>query len=222
MGRNVIDLTGKRFGKLIAISFDHMKRTRSYWRCKCDCGNYRIVAIDHLKHGDITDCGCERRHIARWKKHGMSESRIYTIWSLMKRRCINPLSKEFPFYGGRDIAICKEWLDFANFLEWANNNGYSDELTIDRIDNDGDYCPENCRWVTRKEQSYNKRNNRFITFNGETKTITQWASDNGLTYNLVKNRIDKLGWPFEKAISEPINEQKSNKKRRHDNGRIYL
>lgn len=213
MGRGVIDITGKRFGKLTVVSFDHMIRTRSYWRCKCDCGNDRVVALDHLKCGDTTDCGCERKHISHWQKHGMYKSRLYTIWSLMKERCLNPKRKEYPIYGGRNITVCPEWLKFENFMEWSVKNGYSDELTIDRINNNGNYCPENCRWISKKEQSNNRRTNRLITFNGQTKTITQWANDNGLPYYILKNRLDKSGWPFERAISEPLNLRYSNKKK---------
>lgn len=213
MGRKFIDLTGKKFGRLTVVSFDHKGGTRTYWKCECECGGTRIVANDHLKRGEVTDCGCYRRHIARWEKHGKSNERIYTIWDLMKRRCFDSNRVEYKNYGGRGITVCPEWLDAQNFTEWAYQNGYSNELTLDRIDNDGDYCPQNCRWVSRKEQSNNKRNNRLITHNGQTKTITQWAEENGLPYYVLKKRYDKLGWTFERAISEPINLKMSNRKR---------
>ena len=214
MGRKIIDLTGKRFGKLKVVSFDHCGiGTRRYWLCECDCGGQRIVSGDHLRNGDVTDCGCYRKHISHWNKHGKSNDRVYTIWALMKYRCLNPNRKEYKDYGGRGITVCQEWLDSKSFIEWALANGYSDDLTLDRIDNDGNYCPGNCRWVSRKEQSYNKRNNRLITHNGQTKTITQWAEENGLTYNIVKKRYDELGWSFEDAISKPITQNKSNRKR---------
>ena len=211
MGRKAIDLSGMKFGKLTAISIDHKKGSRNYWNCVCDCGGKRVVSNDHLRNGDITDCGCYRKHQPHWKKHGMYDSRLYRIWSLMKERCYNPKRKEYPRYGGRNIRVCSEWLNSTNFIEWALSNGYSDELTLDCIDNDGDYCPENCRWVSREIQQNNRCANRYITYNGETKTITQWAKEYGLTYYQLQKRI-KSGWVFEKAISEPINHNKSHKR----------
>lgn len=213
MGRKFIDLTGKKFGRLTVVSLHHRTNTRSYWECKCKCGGTRIVSNDHLKNGDVTDCGCYRRHLAKWKKHGKSGERIYTIWHLMKRRCFDSTKKEYKSYGGRGISVCDEWLDSTTFIEWAYQNGYSDELTLDRIDNNKNYCPENCRWVDLKVQANNRRNNRLITYNGETKTMTQWARENGITYPVLQKRYDVLGWSFERAISEPINHNKSNRKR---------
>ena len=213
MGRKFIDLTGERFGKLVVNSFDCKKGTRTYWNCDCDCGGSRIVSNDHLRNGDIVDCGCYKRHISHWQKHGMYNSRLYNVWSLMKERCYNSNRKEYPNYGGRGIEVCPEWLDAKTFIEWALKNGYEDNLTIDRIDINGNYCPQNCRWVSRKAQQNNRRNNRLITYKGETKTITQWANEYSIPYYVVSKRYDKLGWTFERAISEPVNLKYSNKKR---------
>lgn len=210
MSKKCIDLTGKRFGKLTVVSFDHRKGTRAYWKCVCDCGGNRIVGIDHLKNGDIVDCGCVNRKKSPpiHSKHGMSYTRLYTIWALMKARCVNPNRKEYPRYGGRGIKVFDEWLEFQPFMEWAIESGYSDELTLDRKDNDGNYTPDNCRWVTRLVQAYNKSNNRYITHNGETKTICQWAEEYNIPYYVLKKRIDVLGWDFGKAISEPPKKMK--------------
>jgi len=215
MGRKFIDLSGNRFGKLTAISVDHKSEnsTRVYWYCKCDCGGTRIVSNDHLRDGSIIDCGCYKKHLATWKKHGMYNTKLYSVWSLMKERCYNQKRKEYHNYGGRGVKVCDEWLDSKLFIEWAINNGYKEGLTLDRKDNDGDYCPDNCRWVSRKEQQNNRRNNRLISHNGKTKTITQWAEDNNLPYYILKKRIDKLGWSFERAISEPIRLNVSNKRK---------
>lgn len=212
MGRKNVDLTGKRFGKLVAISIDHKSNsgTRVYWKCVCDCGGTRVVSNDHLKNGDVSDCGCYRKHIAHWKKHGMCDTRLYNIWSLMKERCYNSKRKEYPNYGGRGICVCPEWHDAKTFIDWAIKNGYSKNLTLDRIDNNGNYCPNNCRWVDRKKQMNNRRNNHYISYNGEKMTITQLAEKNGLTYSQLYKRI-KLGWTIEKAISEPICLKYSNK-----------
>lgn len=210
MGRKSIDLKNKKFGKLTAISIDHKGNgSRVYWLCLCECGNKRIVSNDHLRCGDVTDCGCTRKHISHWNKHLMSNSRLYRIWDLMKGRCYNSNRREYPNYGGRGIVVCDEWLESKNFIEWALNNGYDDGLTLDRINNNGNYCPENCRWVDRKTQQNNRRNNRIITHNGISKTITEWANDNGLPYYVLKKRLDVLGWSFEEAISKPIKNKKS-------------
>lgn len=210
MAKILKDLTGKRFGKLTVVSFDHMLRTRSYWKCVCDCGGTRIVSVDHLRNGDTVDCGCIVRkkapplHI----KHNMSYSRLYQIWALMKARCNNPNRREYRWYGGRGIKVCEEWLEFTPFMNWAMKFGYNEDLTLDRIDNDGDYCPSNCRWVSMDVQANNKSTNRYITHNGQTKTITQWATDNNMPYYVLKKRLDKLHWDFEKAISVPPRKMK--------------
>lgn len=204
MGCKRIDLTGKKFGKLTAISYDHMRGTRSYWKCACECGGVRIVGADHLKRGEIVDCGCITRkkkpplHV----KHGMSNTRLYKIWALMKGRCYNEARKEYPRYGGRGIKVCEEWMTFGAFMRWAVNSGYSSTLTLDRINNDGDYTPSNCRWITKKEQAFNKSTNRYISYNGQRKTITQWASESNIPYYVLKKRIDVLHWDFGRAISE--------------------
>lgn len=213
MGKKRIDLTGKRFGKLTVISFNSMRGTRSYWNCVCDCGNEKAVGSDHLKNGDIVSCGCVQKSTLPPvnKKHGMSNTRLYTIWALMKSRCYNPSRKEYPRYGGRGIKVCDEWMEFDSFMRWAVDNGYSEDLTLDRVNNDGDYTPSNCRWASRKVQSFNRSTNRYITHNGQTKTITQWAADNNIPYYILKKRIDVLNWDFERAISEPPKKMKKEK-----------
>ena len=167
MGRKRIDLTGKRFGKLTVVSFADMRGTRSYWNCICDCGNEKIASLDHLKNGDIVSCGCVQKSTLppSHKKHGMSNTRLYTIWALMKYRCYNPSRKEYHNYGGRGIKVCDEWLhDSLSFFEWSYKNGYIEGagLTLDRIDVNGNYEPSNCRWVSRKTQCNNKRNKGSI------------------------------------------------------------
>ncbi len=132
---------------------------------------------------------------------GMSHSRLYQIWNSMKQRCSNPKAISFPRYGGRGVAVCAEWENsFEAFRDWAMSNGYSDELTIDRIDNDGNYCPENCRWVTNKEQQNHTSYNRLITYGEETYNITQWAEILNIPRNVLYNRI-RRGWDIEKIIT---------------------
>ena len=202
------DISGNRYGKLVAIKpAGNGKRGRTLWACQCDCGNGKIADISLLNNGHISSCGCYKIEslIKKSTKHGKRNSRLYTIWSHMKDRCYNKNSKIYRFYGERGITICDEWLhDFQTFYDWAIENGYSDNLTIDRINSFGNYEPNNCRWITLSDQQRNRRNNRYFTYNGETKTLSQWATEYGFKWEQLRDRIDKLGWSFEKAISTPV------------------
>lgn len=138
------------------------------------------------------------------------QTRIYRIWSNMKNRCNNKNYRRYNDYGGRGITVCNEWLKFDGFLDWALSNGYSDELTIDRIDNNGNYCPSNCRFVSPKKNSNNKRTNLYFIKDGETHTLKEWSEILGIDYILLYCRIRKRNWSFEKAISVPIQEKYRN------------
>ena len=139
------------------------------------------------------------------KSHGKQPARLYRIWSNMKNRCTNPNADNYSFYGGRGIKVCDEWRDdFVPFRAWAMANGYADNLTLDRIDNDGDYSPANCRWETHLRQCNNTRRNHLLTFQGETHTISEWARIVGMKADTLERRINYRGWPVEKALTTSV------------------
>lgn len=175
------------------------------WFCKCDCGNNNIISANKLTSGKTKSCGCLKKETAKPPvivKHGMSYSRLYQVWKDMKGRCCDLNNKRYANYGGRGIKVCDEWLTFENFCKWALSDGYSDDLTIDRINNDGNYEPSNCRWATKKIQANNRRTNHLLTYKGETHTLKEWAEITGINYSTLVARINRLGWSIEKILNK--------------------
>lgn len=195
------DLTGMKFGHLTVIELAEPRGGKRCYRCVCDCGKETVVIASNLKRGNTQSCGCLRTNkiVLHNKIHGMKKTKLYGIWSSMRSRCNNPHNKEYHRYGGRGISCCKEWGSFIPFKEWALKAGYEGGLSLDRIDNDGDYCPENCRWATREQQSSNTSQNVFLTYSGETKTIAQWCRAVG-SYEARLSWRYKQGWPVEEIL----------------------
>ena len=207
----LIDLTGQKFGKLTVIErAENAKSGRVRWLCKCDCGGVTISQSNDLKSGRAKSCGCLRHTPPPNKTHGKSKTRIYRIRRAIIARCYNSNHEQYKDYGGRGITVCVEWLNsFTAFYEWAVASGYTDDLTIDRKDNNGNYEPNNCCWVTRKEQANNRRNNILVTYNGKTQSVTQLAEELGIDSAILRARI-YIGWDIEKAINTPIRKRAAN------------
>lgn len=146
--------------------------------------------------------------VQRVANHGQSKTRLYSIWHGMKQRCTNPNASVYQYYGARGIVVCKEWNNFETFYSWAIANGYKAHLTIDRINNNGDYCPDNCRWITQKDQNSNSRNALCVTMNNETHTLTEWSKITGIRMKTISQRLLK-DWTVEEALTTPVNKKKS-------------
>lgn len=194
MGRQYKDISGQKFGRLTALHRIHNTKGRTKWLCVCDCGNIKEVLQGHLSSGHTNSCGCS--HI----EHGKCDTRLYYIYDNIKQRCSNANHPDYPNYGARGIKICDERLhDFQAFYEWAMSNGYKDNLTIDRINNNGNYEPNNCRWVDRKQQARNRRSNRNFTINGETHCLSEWCEIYNVDYSTVQSRLN-IGYSIESAL----------------------
>lgn len=195
------DLTGIKFNRLTVLKFSHRElrnnKWRYYWLCKCECGNEILIDRDNIKQGKQKSCGCFEKENPSRKTHGYSKTRIYRIYNDMKNRCYNKNNKRYNCYGSRGIIICDEWKnDFKAFYDWSMAHGYADNLTIDRIDVNGNYEPNNCRWATLKQQANNRRNNHYITYNNETHTISEWAEILKIKKQTLWARLNK-GWSIE-------------------------
>lgn len=199
---NLIDLTGKRFGKLTVLSRTQNQGHFVAWLCRCDCGNILAVRGQSLKSGNTKSCGCIVH------KHNGSKTRLYTVWVRMMERCYKPRVARYANYGGRGIKVCDAWHDFGTFREWAMNSGYDEEAahyecTLDRIDVNGNYCPENCRWIPMSEQAHNTTRNHILFVDGERMDIAQASEKYGISVATLWARL-KSGYDDETAVKAPL------------------
>lgn len=198
-------ISGQKFGRLTALYRLHNTKGRTKWLCVCECGNLVEVLSNSLLSNRTKSCGCLHNEISsivgkRNTKHKKCNHRLYRVWSTIKDRCYNMNSKDYNNYGGRGIKMYDDWRnDFQVFYEWAMSNGYDDNLTIDRIDNNGNYEPNNCRWFTITQQNRNKRTCKYYTIGGETRCLSEWCEIYNVRYSKVWQRV-KHGWSIEEAL----------------------
>ena len=202
---NFNDLTGHVYGRLTVISPAYKDKHRHWkWNCKCECGKECIVAGCHLrrKRNPTRSCGC--LHLDMITKHGCAGTDLSNIYYGIIHRCHNPKSKDYPRYGGRGIEVCDEWrADIRSFVAWGKSSGYEKGLSIDRIDNDGSYSPENCHWISLAAQNRNKSSNKLITYNGETRILEEWGEHLEVDADMICHRL-LHGWTVERALTESL------------------
>lgn len=227
MAGKMKDRIGQRNGKLTVIEFYKKENNNIFWKCKCDCGKEIIVKSKLLKERGVKSCGClykETRYTNNLK-HGMYKTRIYKTWLNMKSRCNTPSASKYYLYGGKGIKVCEEWKnDFISFYNWAIDNGYRDDLTIDRINPDGNYEPNNCRWATYKEQNSHLSGDTpkqfapvFIEYKGQKLNLKDWAKEININYKTLLARYER-GWSIERMLETPT----IKKIKRGDDGRWKL
>jgi hypothetical protein len=208
-----LDLKGNRYGRLVVQKrVGSTSNGKSLWECRCACGNTVEIIGSHLTTGNTVSCGCVRRERTGElnQTHRLSKHPLYEVWCGMKARCYQENHVAFGRYGGKGVRVCKEWLSFENFYKWSISNGYSKGLTIDRIDSDGDYEPNNCRWTTYLQQGRNTSRNHLVTVNGISKPLSVWSEENGIKYGTILSRIRK-GWDERDAVTVPPLRNKNRK-----------
>lgn len=202
---NPDDYIGRKVHMLTAIGVADKKPEDKRWKlvCKCECGGTIEITPDQFNRGVVKSCGCLRCRDGS-KADGKSKHPLYGIWNQIMLRCYNPNSSHYDRYGGRGISVCEEWHDFWMFVKWSDSVGGKPEKgEIDRIDNDGNYCPENCRWATRTQQNSNKSNNVVIEYNGKAQTLMEWSKETGITWQALNHRYHR-GWSVERMLTTPV------------------
>lgn len=198
---------GQKYGKLtVSEDLGMIKRPngkkRHFWKCKCDCGNVFEVRGDCLKSGNNKSCGCLQYEHAK-TTHNMTGTKIYRVWASMKQRCENSNDNAYKWYGSLGVKVCGEWSkSFEKFYSWAKKSGYKEGLTIERVDVKGNYEPNNCKWITQREQLLNTRRSRVISYNGKTQTLKEWSNELGIKYMTLYSRLEK--WSIERAFEQSV------------------
>jgi hypothetical protein len=204
-----VELVGQRFGRLVVLQHAECVKYRDYWHCGCACGNVKVVRGQHLKsknHG-IRSCGCLMRRTTHGQAGLGKRTKTYRCWQNMLDRCYNPNKTGYKYYGGRGITVCRRWREsFENF--YADMGDKPPGMTLERIDNNRGYSPDNCKWATRSEQNQNRRNAALITYKGRTHNIVLWARKLGINSKTLWNRLHRYGWSLERALTEPVQQCK--------------
>lgn len=216
-------LYGQKYGMLTVLDDAGKRGTLYMLKCKCECGNETVVYMCNLRTGHTTSCGCYSRKVNQGfvVKHGMTDTKLYGTWCNMKNRCYNPNVDSYKHYGKRGITVCDEWKhNFSKFAEWALNNGYDENLSIDRINVNMGYSPENCRWVDEVFQANNKRTNTFYEYKGELHTVAEWSRIINIPESALRARLVRYKWSTERAFSTPLNSDKWHQHKGVDNGTI--
>jgi hypothetical protein len=209
MGRKSKNEVGNVYGRLTVLKETGRKRGAVLFLCKCECGNEKEITGGDLRSGKVHSCGCYKIEKVTNENitHGLNDHRLYSIYHNMISRCYNEKIDTYELYGGRGIKICNEWLNkengFINFYKWSIQNGYTEFLTLDRMNVNGNYTPDNCRWATNQQQSNNKRSNHYVEMDGEIKTLSEWCEIFNISYKTVQSRL-QTGWEEIKAITTPI------------------
>lgn len=198
---------GNNYGRLNVLSRGSSTNNHAYWNCICECGNLTTVRGADLRNNKIRSCGCLKNETTSkiFKKHGLSNHKLYDVWTKIKSRCYNKNDKDYKNYGGRRIKVCDEWMnDFMSFYNWSLSSGYIDKLTIERIDVNNDYKPSNCKFIPNCEQSLNWRRSLKFTYKGETKDIRYFSNKYNINYYALRARLTQYKWDINKAIETPI------------------
>jgi hypothetical protein len=207
MRPNFIDLTGQKFGRLtvLRLASERAPGGKAQWVCLCECGNEKTTPGLFLRKGYARSCGCLQREHQQTRSitHGLSRTSEYRIWGLMIDRCTNPNSPTYQHYGARGIQVCERWRKFENFLADMGNRP-SPQHSIERKNNAGNYEPQNCKWATKREQTRNRRTSRMLTFEGQTRTVAEWADITGIQSRTIRARLDEQRWSVERALTVPV------------------
>lgn len=220
-----IDISGNKYGRLLVLSQDGNRKsesnglTETMWKCQCDCGNILSVPKHLLTSGNTRSCGCLKRdhNKAVWTKHGKTNTRLYRIWQSMKYRCYSKSSGAYKYYGGKGVRVSDLWIvenGFQNFYEWAMANGYNDNLTIERVDVNGDYTQSNCTWIPKESQTKNRTNTNWVYHNGEKYTLTDASKKYGFDRATIRKRIKTCNGDSNAAIEELIKDRNLRKQKK--------